>query len=152
MPNGESMRVILLEYIEGIMLAQLEDKYPSHASPQGKPTPKESYTEWREIAKELRVPALRDMSAIVECGVVHCNFKTQNITITSTTPRQVVYIDFAFSTLGVPQHPIEVHKNSYRSVAPPPGCCRQHTKDVEQWLKKNSPGGLMYQSGCNSEY
>ncbi|KAK0226837.1 hypothetical protein EDD85DRAFT_1027340 [Armillaria nabsnona] len=53
MPNGETTRVILLEYIEGTTLAQLEDKYSSHASPQFKPVPEESYTEWPEIAKEL---------------------------------------------------------------------------------------------------
>ncbi len=53
MPNGEFTCAILLEYIEGYTLAQLKDKYPSHASPQYHPFPKESYTEWLEFAKEL---------------------------------------------------------------------------------------------------
>ncbi len=49
MPNGESTYVILLEYIKGYTLAQLKDKYPSHASPQYHLFPKESYTEWLEL-------------------------------------------------------------------------------------------------------
>ncbi|PBK78977.1 hypothetical protein ARMGADRAFT_1172565 [Armillaria gallica] len=113
MLNGESTREILLEYTEGTTLAQLEDKYPSHASPQCKPAPEELYTEWPEIAKEFYVPALRCISAIAECGVVHRDLKTQNITITSTTPWQVVCIDIAFSVLSVLRHRIDVHRNLY---------------------------------------
>ncbi|PBK80353.1 hypothetical protein ARMGADRAFT_1092253 [Armillaria gallica] len=159
MPNGESTHVILLEYIEGTMPVQLEDKYPSHASPQYKPAPKDSYTEWLEIAKELMSHFIfypgfdfSDPEQYVPALRAHRNLKTQNITITSMTPRQVVYIDIRFSVLSVPQHQIDVHRNRYQSVALPTDCCRQHTKDVEQWSKKNPPSGLMYQSGCNSEY
>ncbi|SJL15293.1 uncharacterized protein ARMOST_18786 [Armillaria ostoyae] len=71
MPNGESTRVILLEYIEDVTLDQLQDKYPSHESPQYKPLPDESYTEWLKIY----VPALRWMFAIAERGVVHRDLK-----------------------------------------------------------------------------
>ncbi len=84
------------------------------------------------------------MSAITDHGVVHRDLKTQNILITSTSPRQVVYIDIAFSALRVPQHGIDVHENRYRSVALPTGYCRQNAKDVELWSKENSPGGLIY--------
>ncbi len=59
------------------------------------------------------------MSTITDRGVVHCDLKAQNIMITFTSPRQVVYIDFAFSTLRVPRHRMDVHKNRYRSVALP---------------------------------
>ncbi len=53
MPNEESTCEILLEYIEGITLAQFKYKYLTYASPQYHYFPKESYTEWLEIAKEL---------------------------------------------------------------------------------------------------
>ncbi|PBK58454.1 hypothetical protein ARMSODRAFT_1028249 [Armillaria solidipes] len=59
LPNGESARVILLEYIEGIALDQLQDKYPIHDSPRYNPLLKGSYTGWIEITKKRYVPAVR---------------------------------------------------------------------------------------------
>ncbi|PBK85863.1 hypothetical protein ARMGADRAFT_1087149 [Armillaria gallica] len=94
LPNRESTRVILLEYIEGITPDQLQDKYPIH-SPRYNPLLKESYTKWIEIAKEHYVPAVRGICAIAERRLVHRDLKAQHIMITSMSPWQVVYIDFA---------------------------------------------------------
>ncbi|KAK0190201.1 hypothetical protein F5146DRAFT_1122520 [Armillaria mellea] len=131
MPNGESTRVILLEYIEGSTLAQLKDKYLSHSSPDHNRLLEESYTEWLEIAKELNkyVPALRGMSAIAERKVVHRDLKTRNIMITSTSPRQVVYIDFAYSVLRAAVGGIlEMLKNGQKRVSWVGGCIRVETE------------------------
>ncbi|KAG7439310.1 uncharacterized protein BT62DRAFT_1081663 [Guyanagaster necrorhizus] len=95
MPHGESTHVILMEYIKGTTLAQLQDKYPSHDTPRYNPLPQKSYSEWLDMAKELYISALRGM---------------RNMMIASTTSlKQVVYIDFAFAELNARQDLIDAH-------------------------------------------
>ncbi len=169
MPNGKSTRVIFLEYTEGVTLAESQNKYPSHEYPQYKPLPDESYAEWLHISKEVvsnlhfhpilfsnfleeSVPELQGMSTVAECRVVHRDLKTQNIVITSTSPQQVVNIDFVFSAFRVPEHLIDVIIPDIDQSL----CSRIAVVSILKTLNSGRRSihqvVLMYPSGGNSEY
>ncbi len=158
MPNGKSTRVIFLEYTEGVTLAESQNKYPSHKYPQYKPLPDESYAEWLHISKEI-VSNLHFHPILFSNTRRICPRATRDVhrsRMQSSPPwsqnaeyRDHVHVppagrEYWFCVFRVQgsRAPHRRHNTWYRPVALLTDCCCQHTKDVEQWAKKYSPGGF----------
>ncbi|KAK0457145.1 uncharacterized protein EV420DRAFT_1551753 [Desarmillaria tabescens] len=134
LPNGESTRVNVLEYIDGMTLAQLHDMYPTHMTTPLKP---KLHHELLEKLKELYVPAMQGISEINARHIVLCDLEPENIMIApEPSLNQVVFIDFGHAFINTPKEVVDSYRNSLKLATCIIGCCRRHRADVTKGAKR----------------
>ncbi|KAK0432911.1 uncharacterized protein EV420DRAFT_598451 [Desarmillaria tabescens] len=132
LPNGESTRVNVLEYIDGMTLAQLHDMYPTHMTTPLKP---KLHHELLEKLKELYFPAMQGIFEIGARHIVLCDLNPENIMI-GPSLNQVVFIDFGHAFINTPKEVVDSYRNSLKLATCVIGCCRRHRADVTKWAKR----------------